>query len=83
MRIIQFGSTGALVLWEKQIKHLLIYVIDVGSNFFFFCRQVHNSIWLVLHHSDFFVSLISTQSSIVGFTSFESIFQTSSFLEVL
>ena len=83
MRIIQSGSTGVVLMLEKQIKYLLSDVVSIGGHFFFFYRQVYNSIFLPLDHAKCFISLVSTQLSILTTTSVESIFQTCLCLEVL
>ena len=61
MCIIQFGSTGVALILQEQIKNLLSDVVGIGGYFFFFfCRQVHNSISLILDHGECFVSLVCT-----------------------
>ena len=66
MGIIQFGSNGTTLILEEQIKYLLSDVVGIGGDVFFVCKEVHDSISLVLDHGEYFVSLVSTQSSIVG-----------------
>ena len=83
MRIIQFGSAGAALILQEQIKYLLSNVVGIGGYFFFVCRQVHNSISLVLDHGECYVPLVFTWLSIVGTTSLKSIFQTSFGPEIL
>ena len=73
MQIIQFGSTSVALILGDQINYMLCDVVGIGSDFFFFWREVSNSISLVLHLGDSFVSLVSSWSSIVGTTSVESI----------
>ena len=73
---IQFASTGKVLILEQLIKYLLRYVLSVGGDFFFFRRELPNSILLVLYYDECFVSLISTRSPIVDTMSFETIFQT-------
>ena len=83
MRIIQFGSSGAVLILQEQIKNLFKDVVAIGGYFFFFYSKVHNSISLVLDHAKCFISLLSAWSSIVGMTCLESIFQTSFRTEVM
>ena len=68
MCIGQFGSTTVALILREPIKDLLTDVVSIGGDFFFFYRQLHNSISLVLDHGKCFVSLLSTQSPIVGTT---------------
>ena len=60
MRIIQFDSTGAALILPEQIKYLFYDVVGIGSDSFFFCRKVYNSISLALDHGKGFVSVVST-----------------------
>ena len=83
MCIMQVSSTGVVLILEEQVKYLISDVVGIGSDFFFFCREIYNSISLILNHSECFVSLVSTQSFIVGTTSLECVFQTSFSPEVL
>ena len=84
MHITQFTSTAAVLISKESIKYLLSVVVAIaGDFFFFFYRKVHNSILLGLDHGMCFVSLVSTQSSLVRMISLESIFQTFLCLEVL
>ena len=83
MLIMQFGLTGMTLISEEQVKNLLLAVIGIGSHFVFFCKEVDNLILLVPDYAESFVSLVSTQSSIIGTMSLECIFQTSFGSEVL
>ena len=83
MRIIQFGTTGAVLILQQEIKYLQIDIISIGNAFFCFRREVHNSLSLVLHHGECVVPLVSARSFLVGMTSSESILQTSFGSEVL
>ena len=83
MGIIQFSSTGAALILEKQIRYLSFDVVGISSDFIFFCAKIHNLISLVLDHGKCFVSLVYTWSSIVGMTSLKRIFQNSFDPEVL
>ena len=65
------------------MKDLLSDVVHISGDFFFFCREVHNSITLILDHDECFISLASSWSSIVGLLDVESIFQTSFSAEVV
>ena len=83
MCIIQFGSTGALIILQQQIEYLLYDGVGIGSDLFLFCSEVHKSISFVLNHGECFVSFVSTCLSIVGTTSLESILQAFFRLEIL
>ena len=52
MRIIQFGSTGVVLILKKQIKYLLCDIVGIGGDFFFFCREVHNPIPFAISSSN-------------------------------
>ena len=74
MRIIQIGSSGALLIWLEEMKYLLSDVVAIGGYFFLSGRQVHNSISFVLDHAEPLASLVSVWSSLVGTESLSSIF---------
>ena len=61
MHIIQFGLTDTVIILEEQIKYLLSDVVGLGGDFFyFFYREVHTSIKLVMDHGKCFISFVST-----------------------
>ena len=82
MPIIQIDSTGAVLILGEQIIYLLTDVVGIGSNFFFFCREVPNLMLLVLDHDERLVCLLYLQLSIVCITFLERIFQTSFSTEI-